>query len=489
MKDSRNNASKEKGSLAAGIKASFTSKKFKGGAYSTIISVVVIAIVLLVNIFVTKLDLKVDVSTESMYTMTNETKDYVKTIKDDITIYYLVKSGNEDETFTEIVNKYGELSDHISVVYKDPVQYPKFASQYVEDKVNENSVIVVNETNKRAKYVDNAEMVKTDIDYQTYQPKVTAIDVEGQITSALQYVTTENLPVMYMVEGHGETALSDIMASSLVKANVTTEKLATLTTKDIPEDCSVLLINAPQTDYSEAEIAMIKDYLKNGGDAIILVDYAAEGLKNFNSLMNYYGIEFVNGIVLEKDQGYYMGQYVTDIVPTLNGHDITSSIKADNASVVTPYAVGIKQMDSPRSTVKIEPLMTSSGSSYSKVDVNSNVVEKEDADIDGPFPIAVAVTENYNNVETKLVVYGSSFFIDQEILSYASLGNLNLFINSINFVADKKDTLAIKDRSVEQQFLVINAAQTNFWSAIVIIVIPVLVLAFGGFLCLRRRKK
>ncbi|MDF2589899.1 MAG: hypothetical protein K0S41_3740 [Anaerocolumna sp.] len=487
MNDINNNS--EKQSITSKFKASFASRKFKGGAYATIISVVVIVLIILVNVFVTELNLKIDVSNQNMYTLTGESKDYVKGIKDDITIYYIAQSGKEDASIKEMIEKYASYSSHIKIEYKDPVLYPKFASEYTDAELTENSVLVVNNTNGRAKYVDNADMFISDVDYQTYQTYVSAIDVEGQVTSALQYVTTQNLPIMYMVEGHGETAISDTLASSIAKVNVKTNTLSTLTAESIPEDCSILLMNGPQTDYSEDEDKMIKDYIAKGGDAIVLLDYSVKGLKNLKGLMEYYGINFVDGIVLESKQGYYMGQYVNNLVPNIESHDITTDIKTDKESIVVPTAVGIVKSDSARSSITIDPILTTSDGSYSKVDINSSVVDKEDGDIDGPFNLGVAITENYNNVETKLVVYGSSYIIDESMVSYAALGNLDLFLNSVNFVSGKEDSLAIRTRSVTQEYLTLNAAQVNFWAVIIVVIIPVLVLSLGGFVCLRRRKK
>lgn len=476
-------------SLGDKIKASFTSRKFRGGAYATAISAIVIVMILVVNIIVTELGLKVDISKEGMYTLTDVTKDYVKDIKDNITIYYMVQTGKEDKTFKEIIEKYPALSGKIKLEYKDPVLYPNFASKYTDEKVNDNSVIVVNNSNDRAKYVDNSSMYQTEIDYQTYQTNVTGIDVEGQITSALQYVTTKDLPVMYTVEGHGETAIGTTLASSLAKVNVTTKSLATLTVKSIPDDCSILFIGGPQKDYTEGEVAMIKDYLAKGGDAIVLADYAAENLTNFDSLMSYYGISFVKGIVLESEQGFYMGQYVNNLVPSVKSHDITSGIISKNASVVVPSAIGIQTLDTKRSTTQIDPLLTTSDSAYSKIDVQSNTVEKQDGDISGPFNLGVAITEKYNNVESKIVVLGSTLMLDEQMMSYPSIGNLDLMLNSINFLSDQQSSLAIRTRSVTQQYLTMNAAQVNFWAILIVVIIPVFVLAFGGFICIRRRKK
>jgi ABC-2 type transport system permease protein len=479
----------DKESFKEKIRKSFHSRKFIGGAYATVISAIVIVVVILINVFASELDLKIDVSKDGMYTITDVTRDYTKGIKDDITLYYMVQTGNEDSTFTEVAEKYTGLSSHIKLEYKDPVLYPNFSKQYVDDAVTDNSIIVVNNTNGRTKYIDNSDMLVTEVDYTTYSTSVTGLDIEGQITSALQYVTTEDLPVMYMVQGHGETELGTTLAGSLAKVNVTTNTLSTLTTDTIPEDCSILLINGPTTDYSEEEVAMVKDYLTKGGNAIILADYRAKDLANFNGLLNYYGVELVNGIVIEGDTNYYTGQYPNTLVPDLAYQEITDSLSSANVSVVVPTATGIKTMDSVRSTVTVTPLLTTSDSAYSKVDINSTTVDKESSDIDGPFDLGVAITENYNDIETKLVVYGSVYLTDESFVSYPSIGNLDLFLNSVNYTAGKVEALAVRTRSIEQAYLTLNAAQVNFLAPVIVAVIPVIILGIGGFICIRRRKK
>lgn len=284
--------------------------------------------------------------------------------------------------------------------------------------------------------------------------------------------------------------MTETLSTNLKKANVTTNKLATLTVQAIPDDCSILLINAPQNDYTEDEVTMIKDYLSKGGDAIFLVDYAAEGLTNFKELLNYYGIGLVEGLVVEGNQGNYMGQYPSYLIPNLESHDITSDLASNNTSVVAPTAVGLQILDSARSTETIEPLLTTSDKAYSKVNVNSQNITKEDGDIDGPFNIGVAVTETYNDTETKLVVLGSSYIIDESMLSYDSIGNLDFMVNSVNFLSGQEEnSLAVPSRSVTQQYLSMNAAQVNFWAIVIVVIIPVAVLGFGGFVCVRRRKK
>lgn len=481
---------KSKVSILDSIKKSFHTKKFRGGAYTTLTSIIVIAIILIINIIITELNIKVDVSSQNLYTLTDETIDLAKGIKDDITIYYFAQTGGEDSRYAGIVEKYDSLSSKIKVEYKDPILYPKFASKYVSDTINSDSILVVNNSNDRAKYIDYSELSVYEYDYSTYTSYETGIDVEGQVTSALSYVTKDVLPIVYQVEGHGEVSISDTLITALTKANVTTNTLKTISTKSIPEDCSVLLINAPQNDYTEDEINMIKDYLVAGGKAIILVDYEVEGLINFNSLLNYYGVSLANGIVLETNSNYYMGQYVNNLLPDINSHTITLPIKSDKKYVVVPLAKGIVELDTKRSTVEITPLLTTSEDAFSKVDMEDTTITKQSSDIDGPFYLGVAIDETYNGNETNLVVYSSSFIMDESIIAArSSYGNLDLILNTVNYLAGEEESVSIPAKSTTQEYVTLTAAQVNFWASIVVIIIPVVILSIGGYVCIKRRKK
>ena len=289
------------------IKKAFQSRKFIGGAYATMISVVVIAIVLLINFIFTELDINFDTSTQQLYTISDKSKELVKDIEDEITIYYLVELGNEDAQILEVINRFKQANKNISVEYKDPVLYPQFANQYVDHEITQNSVIVVNETQGRSKYVDYMSMYVVETDYNNNSYNVTAVDVEGQIVSAISYVTTEDLPVLYAVVGHGEEGITNTLAMSLDRVNITVKTLDTLSSESIPDDCSVLLINAPETDYSEEEAVLIREYLQNGGNAIFLVDFKTNSLANISGLIEYYGTTIVAGFILEENPTNYVG--------------------------------------------------------------------------------------------------------------------------------------------------------------------------------------
>ena len=84
-------------------------------------------------------------------------------------------------------------------------------------------------------------------DYSSYSRSLDGYDAEGQITSALQYVTKDSseLPVVYEITGHGETSLSGGFSEAIEKANMTLTELTLLKKEAVPDDASAIIINAP----------------------------------------------------------------------------------------------------------------------------------------------------------------------------------------------------------------------------------------------------
>ncbi len=117
----------------------------RGGAYALTISVVVLAILAAVNLLVSVLPArltKYDISASKLYSITSNTKVVAGALEQDVTIYWVVQAGAEDEVLENLLSKYGSLSDHIKVVKKNPDVYPAFTQQYTDETVQNNSLIV-----------------------------------------------------------------------------------------------------------------------------------------------------------------------------------------------------------------------------------------------------------------------------------------------------------------------------------------------------------
>lgn len=484
-------AKKEKKPLKQKIKDSMNKKYIKNGSYSVVISAVFIVIVLVVNMIVGSLPSKyteVDVSAQKLYSITDDTKNFLKKLDKDVTIYQVVQSGSEDETIKKLLEKYEEGSDHIKVEQKDPVVNPKFTSEYTSDDVAANSLIVV--CGDRSKVVNYSSIYESSIDYNTYQSTTTGFDGEGQIDSAISYVTSEDLPVLYTLDGHGEKDLDSTLQEDIQKANIDIKSLNLITEESVPDDAACLLINAPTSDISESEKDAIIDYLENGGKAMIFSDYTEESMDNFDAVLKNYGVERTEGIVIEGDSQHY-AQMPYYLVPTVNSTDAVSDFASKGYYVLMPYAQGIKKTDDVRDTVTINSLLTTSDSAYSKVDVNSGTIEKTDDDIDGPFDLGVSITETLDNdKETQIVYYASSNLMDSQINQMVSGGNEQMIMSSLSWMcsSDETSTISVPSKNLQISYLTLTAYDVSFWKIIVMGIIPVVFLVMGFMVWLKRRK-
>ena len=306
-------------------------KHLKQGSYSSIMTVIVLAVIVVINLIVAQIPTsktQIDLSTQKMYSITDETKTALKDLDQDVTLYYIVQKGSEDDTIEKLLEHYDELSDHIKVETKDPDLYPKFTSQYTDQTVAANSVIVV--CGDKSKVVSNSDMWETSTNYQTYQTQTTGFDGEGQITSAITYVTSENNPKVYWVTGHGEASESDLstnFSDAINKNNVEISDLA-LMTDDIPEDAEELVIMSPTTDFSEDEANKVITYLENGGKLLMFTSYTGTDMPNLDSILENYGVKRSSGIVVETDSQHYYPQMPYYLLPNIQSDDITSNSEA-----------------------------------------------------------------------------------------------------------------------------------------------------------------
>lgn len=474
-------------SIIGKIKASFSGRKFRSGAYASILSVIVIVIILVLNLIISKMDIQIDLTASSKYSITEDTKDVIKDIKDDITIYYMVQQGGEIDEFDKIADKYDKLSDKITLVHKDPVLYPKFGATYVDETVTQNSFIVVNNKNNRAKYVDYQDMIVQEFDSQTYNYKTTGTDAEGKLTSAILYVTNEDLPNLYVVQGHQEPEIPESFSSSMDKMNVTMQTISTVKESSIPEDCDILYINSPKKDFTDEETKIIKDYMAAGGNVIVTVDYTAPKLKNLQSILEYYAINVAEGIVLEGNMDMQMTNNPNRLLPKVENHDITKKAADSSVPVYMPNSSGLKITDTKRSTLTITPLLTTSEDAYSKTNLQSEKLVKEDGDIDGPFYLGLLSTDYYKSVTSNLIVYSSEYTFAHET---SGLANSDLLTGTIGYLTGNTNTtVSIPAKTYGDNYIFISPTQSIIWGVTTALGIPVIIFIIGSFICLRRRKK
>lgn len=314
----------------------------KGGSYSMAVTAIVLAILIAVNILASVLPAsmtKFDLTSTNLYSVTSSTKVVVNALEKDVTIYWVVQADKEDDIIENLLGKYESLSSHITVTKKNPDVFPTFTAQYTSETVPNNSLIV--ECGDKNRYISYNDIYLADVDYTTYS-YVYSFDGEGAITSAIDYVTSDTLPKVYTLEGHGEADLPSEFQTQLEKENMELASFSLLNTDEIPSDADALMIYAPSSDISEAEATLLKDYLTAGGKLFVIAGPTQDGtLTNLYSVLESYGVGAVDGIVVENSREHYAFQQPYILLPEISSSDITDPLIEERYYVIVPIAQGL----------------------------------------------------------------------------------------------------------------------------------------------------
>lgn len=459
---------------------------WKGGTYSLVITAVVLAILIAVNVFASNLPsglTKLDISSSKLYSITSNTKVVVNGLQQDVTIYWIVQADAEDSILENLLSKYESLSSHIQVVKKNPDVFPTFTANYTEEDVPNNSLIV--ESGDRYRYVDYYDIYETEFSYYSYSYTVSGFDGEGAITSAIDYVVTEDLPKLYYLQGHGEGEIPETFADSMEKENVVMEALSLLTVDAIPEDADGILIYAPQTDLSTEEADMLASYAAQGGKLLVLAG-PVEGatLTNLCSILTDYGVEFVEGVAIEGSRDHYAFGYPYILMPDLESDSITDPLIEKNYYAILPLSQG---MDLSYADSGVTSLLTTSDAAYSKVaGFQLTTYDMEDGDISGPFSLAVSVD---TAGEGQIVWFSASDFLDDMYNAYSSGANVDLVMNAVSDLLGEREAMAIRSKSLNYNYLTISETTASTLKTLMIGVFPLLYLAVGIVVIVNKRRK
>ena len=459
------------------------------GAYSTGSIALAVAVVVVINIVLGEMPTSwtsLDVTSQKLYSLTDQTKEFVEGMKEDVTIYVIASESSQDETLRQTLQRYDELSDHINVEYVDPNVNPRFYMQYT-DSISMNSLIVVSD--RRNKVIDYSSIYESSFDYSTYTSTTTGYDGEGQITSALDYVLSDSMPKVYMTEGHGEYTLSSSFTNAMKKENVDYETINLMDYYNIPEDAACLIINAAGSDFSADDKDKVIDYLDMGGNVVFVVGLTEGDTPNLDAITDYMGLSIAEGLVVEQDkENYYRNPYY--LLPTQSYSTYTSGLY-NQYYIFAPYVQGIIIENEEAEGITYNTFLSTSDKAFSKVgEINVQNFDKEEGDIDGPFGVGVsAVRKLDDETSATLIVYGCDQLFTDEANSMVSGANQVLFTNTVSSFVDHEVSVSIPAKSYEISYLTVPQSKAVLVGLMTVIVVPVGCLAAGFVIWFRRRKR
>lgn len=487
---------------------SISRKTFSTGVFSVSFIAVAMALTVVVNLVVCALPTKttsIDCSYSKLYSITSDTKKAMKKLSDDVTIYALASEAKKDDQIDKVLKRYEDLSKHIRVEYVNPSTKPYFYQDYTDTAPAQNSLIVV--SGKRSKVIDYYDIYhyESNMDYSSYSytNDLVGFDAEGQLTSAIEYVTMEadDLPVIYQITGHDEGTLGSEFQTAVEKANMSLSSIELLNEESVPDDASAIIINAPQKDFNEADAKKVIDYLKAGGKAIIIGSYTDTDMPNFDSIFETYNVQFTKGVISENDaQHYYKMGGPFYLLPEVNSGDYTTNIGGNY--VYVPATLGITYPDSNSDSdtesdsedsdkITYTSLMDTTDQSVAKNDPNNmSDYAFEDGDDKGPFSVGLAVEQTVDDNTTQIVVFGSPYIFSDDASQLTS-NNATLFDDvTTKLIGETKLAASvIPEKEYTLGKLTVSAIYTILLGLLFTIIIPIILIVCGIVIFVVRRKK
>lgn len=472
------------------IISSFKKKNFIYGGYSTLFTIIFILILIIVNLLVDQFNINIDMTKNKMFSLSQQSEKILGSLKEKINIIGLYSAGKEEVRVKQILESYESISKNISIQFKDPLLYPQLIRKYTKpgETVNLGSLIVTG--NSKYKIIDPSSFVNL-LNTDSGQSIPESLAIEQRLTGAIMYVIGSGDQIIYELAGHNESELPYAIKMQLANENYTVRVMNLLIDK-FEHKSGIILINSPKRDISLDELQKLKTFFESGGRGIFLLDLLRDSTPNLNSLLKSYGVAITKAIVVEGDQNFiYDTRNPLYLIPQMNGKLILGPLISQKLHVLLPAAQPIEILKQRRQTLEIDPLLTTTISSWGKTNINTNTLEKERGDLNGPFNVGVAIGDGVDlndlSKNAKIIVIGSSLFLDTDFLLKSNNANLDFFMNSLNWLQDRKQDLYIRPKSLLTDNLNINGFQQMVYSVIVVIGFPFIVGFIGLIVWFKRR--
>ncbi len=457
-------------------------------------AVILITLIIGLNIGAAYLPLnisQIDVTQDKWYTITDETKDMLKGLEEEVTIYVIGSEETVDETVEFYLDLYQDNSKMVNVEYKPLELYPNFATEKTGTDMEESGMIV--EMGNSYRVVPYADCYVVEYYYDEYYqpvPNVTGIDVEGQLTGAIASLLSGVDYKVYFLEGHNELTISESMLSRFRKGGYTVSNLSLLHEAAVPDDAVAVVINGPESDLSTAETDAIGQYIERGGNVIMMASLDIVDTPNYDALMENYGISLTAGSVLESDMYYVLNNTPSALLPDAVFHDITAPIYNNQRYALLIQTRGMLLKDEIADNMEVYPLFESTDSSYAKVLDEYAFVEYEEGDETGPFYLGVTTEVQLENGEKSFVtMIGTPAFIYEDADLIVSGANSDVFFAAVNYGSDVEIPSTIPAKSVNSQYILVSTGMQTIYVSIIVLLIPLCFLIAGIVILITRRKK
>lgn len=399
---------------------------------------------------------------------------------------------NEGTRLLELVSKAAERNSNIKVSYVDLEKNPGFASDYSTDDLSAYSIII--KSDKRHKVLSINDLYKSSQDSSgntTY-----ASNIEYAVGNAMLAVNVDKLPIVGLVTGHGETTPSNL-STLLSDNNFEIQTIDLMLSQPIDSSVDAIVINAPTGDYTADQIKILENFLVNdekyGKNIVVMLSPMQDTTKmpNFNAFMADWGIQVqtAGSVVMESDKNYYVGNGLT---PLLQFGEETIFDDYSSRTAIGYAITPIKVLWESHSGISVSTVLSTYDSAYSvSTDAIGTYEPKENEKQSYPVMTISAKGVSGSTVTYSRVITLASTEMFNAFTQYSSTANSDCAVTLFRFLSGTtgdEDKVFIDSTKLTSTDFTVSSGMVNVVGmTIFMILVPLLVLAAGLIVWLRRR--
>lgn len=462
------------------MKENQASLRSRGAAYglnSFVTILLVFGIVGILNFLSARYPLKADLTKNKLHTLSDQTEKVVKSLQKNVKAVLFAKPDGT-EKFRPLMDNYKALNTHFEIEYVDPDRQPLRAKEAGIKK------------------------------YNTLQLKVGTRDqkiedpTEEKLTNTLIKLLKDKTPTLCATIGHGEKSFSannaegyELIKKSLANQSYELKEINLIQETKVPDSCDALAIMGPTKSFFEPEFKAVKDYLDNGGRAVIALDINLKGgeyAPEFLPLLESWNVKAPWSIIIDPVSRLLGVEAVVSIVANYSKeHPITREFQ-ENCGF--PFSRPLNIIPGAPAGMSVQWIGQTTPKSWAVSDAkqiaSGQIQLTEGSDNKGPFNVAVAIDGKQKDSKatrnTRMVVFGSSTFANNNYSRFG--GNIDFFMNAVSWIMEDESLISIraKEDGAGKVELSQKAGRTIF--LLTVIIIPLLI-AVGGVVNWVRRKK
>ena len=447
----------------------FSKRSSQQGTNTTILAVGVVAILVIVNFVGFRHHKRFDLTTEKLFTLSDQTKQIVGGLQQDVTIVRFDKSPNA--VLDDQMAEYTSLSRRLKFQNIDPQQKPEIAEQYGATRMGE----VILASGPRKEHLESGATSEEDI------------------TGAIIKVTQDKLKTVCFVTGHGEKSLSDSgengyshLDAGLKKENYVTKTISLVSENGIARDCSVVVVAGPTQEFFPQETEMLNKYLAGTGKGLFLVDPQTD--PKLGEVFQAWNTSVGDNVVIDASgMGRLLGAGpAIPLVTTFGESPITKNFT--NVMAFFPLARTVSIADKSKMDPQIVELLMTSPRSFTVPNLKqgrNEVTFDPKTGMSGPLSLGVAASRKSQGAESRVVVIGNSTFAANPYVGLQKNGDL--FYNTINWLAQDENLISIRPKAQTNRRVTLTEGQASALRWLDLFFLPGIVILSGVYIWWKRR--